>query len=122
MRIPDVVVIGAAEWDVELVDALPSKEGPECDDFGLTIFSTESIKVARSANGRPVSENCMADTFLHEIIHGVSNTYGLGLTENQVSGLAGGLLALFRSNDLDFSDRGDGMACKGSGKGKKKGK
>ena len=50
----------------------------------------------------------------------VSGTYGIGLKENQVSGLAGGLLQVIRDNGLDFR-RGDMAKGVGKKKGKKKG-
>lgn len=38
------------------------------------------------------------DTLLHEALHALDHTMSLGLSESQVHGLTGGLLALLRDN------------------------
>jgi hypothetical protein len=38
------------------------------------------------------------DTLLHEVIHAVDETLGLGLSERQVIALASGLLAVYNDN------------------------
>ena len=42
-------------------------------------------------------------TFWHECIHGISDSLLLGLTEEQVSLLAVGTLAVIRDNKLDLN-------------------
>ena len=122
MIIPRTVKIGAARWRVRIEDTIPDINDDCKEILGCTIYATETISIAKTHYGREVAENCIADTFLHEIVHAVSTTYGLELTENQVAGLSGGLLAALRDNKLDFHNREDAMACKGKGKKKGKGK
>jgi hypothetical protein len=43
-----------------------------------------------------------AQTFLHEIIHGVDFSFDINLQEDQVRRLAVGLIAVIRDNQLDF--------------------
>lgn len=41
-------------------------------------------------------------TLLHEVLHGVDEIYGLGLSEDQVEGLGHGLYALIKDNPTLF--------------------
>ena len=103
MRIPSRIRIGSALWRVVVHERL-ELEGVEC--LGVTRQAQELIELGLTREGLRVTENCVADTLLHEVLHSVSLTYGLGLGERQISGLAGALLAVFRSNKLlDFADR-----------------
>jgi len=60
------------------------------------------IVVGRRRFDEDMPESVIADTFLHEVAHFCSSTFGLGLTEQQVEGVSGALLAVIRDNDLDF--------------------
>ena len=102
MRIPSRIRIGSASWRVVISERL-SLGDAEC--MGISRQAQELIELSLTREGEAVTENCIADTLLHEILHAVSVTYGLGLGERQISGLAGALLAVFRSNKLDFADR-----------------
>jgi hypothetical protein len=97
MRIPSKVRIGAQAFDVVFTD--------NCDDaqnLGVTKAHLNRMEIARKADGERIPEGSLTDTFMHEIIHAISITYGLGLKERQVAGLAGGMLAVIRNNGLDF--------------------
>ena len=52
-----------------------------------------------------IVESVIAQTFLHEVIHHIENKLGLEMDETQVEGVAAGLFAAIRDNNLDF--RGD---------------
>lgn len=114
MNIPTTVKVGSQRIKVLMIDSLPG------DNLGMAKQGVGKIEVSKTCRGEVVPEDSLADTFLHEIIHVVSGTYGIGLKENQVSGLAGGLLQVIRDNGLDFR-RGDMAKGVGKKKGKKKG-
>lgn len=107
MKIPKELRIGAQTVKVELVDSLEGHRELG-DAIGHSSGSINRILLSRSVDdpyaGVPalMPESVMTDTFLHEIIHMVSNNYGIGLDENQVMGLAGALLQVIRDNNLDF--------------------
>jgi hypothetical protein len=101
MRIPDPVKIGAATVRVQLTDSVKS-EG--YDVLGTSKGCIGRIEISTTYMGEPITEEAMADTFLHEILHILSGNFGLGLTERQVAGLSGGLLMVIRDNDLDFRE------------------
>lgn len=104
MKIPKKVKIGAVNWKIKVADTV-NDPASNVELFGMTRYATETIHIAKSHSGASVTETSMADTFLHEIIHAISQTFGLGLTEKQVAGMAGGVLMVLRDNKLDFSDR-----------------
>lgn len=110
MRIPSRVKIGAQRYRVVECDSISWRDD---ELLGLTRCGVGEISIARTHYGRDVPEDSKSDTFLHEVIHSVSGVYGLGLSERQVSGLAGGLLQVIRDNRLDFR-RGE-VGCKGKG-------
>ena len=99
MIIPRTVKIGAQRLRVTLMPEV-ELDGETC--MGVSKSSIGQIEIATTHHGSIVPEDSMADTFLHEVIHVTSNTYGLELSESQVGGLAGGLLQVIRDNKLDF--------------------
>jgi hypothetical protein len=116
MKIPRTIKIGAQRIKVVVV---PSVVMDDEEVLGISKSVIGRIEVASRFEGYEVPEDSMADTFLHEVIHATSCTYGCDLTENQVNGLAGGLLQVIRDNNLDFR-KVVVMAKKKKG-GKKKG-
>lgn len=99
MLIPKSLKIGASRHKVVLK---PECWGEKAKYLGEVYSGSQEIWLAKNADGKVLPESSVADTFLHEVIHSVSRTYGLGLRENQVAGLAGGLLQVIRDNKLDF--------------------
>jgi hypothetical protein len=43
-----------------------------------------------------------AQTLMHEIVHGIDFSFGIGLDEAQTTRLSTGLMAVIRDNQLDF--------------------
>ena len=72
--------------------------------LGQAHSGIQEIWLATSDEGKALPESSITDTFLHETIHAISRTYGLGLDEDQTTGLAGGLLQVIRDNKLDFRE------------------
>jgi len=102
MKIPKTIKIGASRWRVTLKpDCWPS-EDKGTDFLGQARYGNQEIWIALADEGTPLPEASIADTLLHEVIHSISRTYGIGLTEEQTNGMAGGLLQVIRDNNLDF--------------------
>jgi hypothetical protein len=100
MRIPKSLKIGchviSVVWDED------TRAGDEAC-LGKAESSLNRISLRRCSEcGEPMPESVIADTFLHEVLHLMSSNYGIGLTEEQVAGVAGGLLDIIRSNNIDF--------------------
>jgi hypothetical protein len=105
MKIPKRLKIGCPVWKVRFVDDLPDKDEAGKFLYGSASFADEVITLAKSYNGVEISETAEADTFLHEVFHCMSQTYGFGLNESQVIGLAGAFLGIIRDNNLDFRNK-----------------
>lgn len=98
MKIPMSLKVGAQRIRVIKKDCL------SFGYLGRTLPASNMIEIAmKDSEGKVITESCIVDTFLHEVIHTISCNYGVGLTERQVSGLSGGLLSVIRDNKLDFS-------------------
>jgi uncharacterized protein YpuA (DUF1002 family) len=101
MKIPKQIKVGAQQIRVYQRDFIFDDKGDSV--CGLSNLTKNRIDLAlKKDKGQIMSETCVADTFLHEVLHLVSGNYGIGLTENQIAGLSGSLLAVIRDNDLDF--------------------
>jgi len=76
-------------------------DGFMCDDLGEVLFTLGKINLAPHQ-----TEDCLADTILHEVIHAIDYVFGSAgtyLTEEQVIRLTGGLLMVLhdpRNSDL----------------------
>jgi hypothetical protein len=104
MKIPKWIKVGQQRLKIVVRDVVKARNGEEI--LGMTLTSVSVIEIGRTYHGKVCPEDSLADTIFHEIIHSVNSIYGIGLTERQVIGLSGGLLAVIRDNKLDFSDRG----------------
>jgi hypothetical protein len=106
MKIPRKIKILAHPVKVRCYDEiLEHPDGDPCWGLAHKMSDKISICIAFSEqNGARVelSEASIADTFLHEIIHHIDSKLDLDLKENQVAGLACGLLQVIRDNKLDF--------------------
>ena len=92
MKRPERLRILGKRWSVtyKLLDA--KDELGECDLENQAIAIKDGLK--------PEQEQ---STLLHECIHAISDSLGLGLTEKQVQGLETGLFDLNSSNPQFFS-------------------
>lgn len=77
-----------------------AKESPslEADEIGCSDLENQHITVKDGM--KPEQEK---STLLHEVIHAISDTLGLNLTEKEVQGLETGLFAFNRENPRFFS-------------------
>lgn len=90
-------------WETRFVDYLP---GPWVNDpgaggelFGSHLAGQEAIKV-----NTDFSEDQQRATTLHELFHAIVNQAGLGLTEEQLTGLANLLYGMMKDNKDNFEE------------------
>lgn len=102
MKIPSHVKVGAQDISIILKESIRGEDG---EVLGHSKMHFNRIEMAQTIDGESLPEGCVADTFMHELIHIGSFIFGLDLSEPQVSGLAGTLLHIIRDNNLDFLDR-----------------
>lgn len=91
MKRPERIRLLGKKWTV-------SYEQLAKDELGESDLENQAIKVKDGM--KPEQEQ---STVLHECIHAISDTLGLGLTERQVQGLETGLYDLNNSNPRFFS-------------------
>ena len=88
---PERIQIIGKRFDIKWLTGddpiLPLDQVGECD--------TAEQEISIRNNLKPDTEK---DTMLHETIHAVSDAMGLDMTEEQVMGLASGLLAVLLDN------------------------
>jgi hypothetical protein len=90
---PEKVKLLGKKWTVLYKAALDTKDDiGECDLEHQTISLKDGMKAEQEQS-----------TLLHECIHAISDSLGLGLTEKQVQGLETGLYDLNSSNPRFFS-------------------
>lgn len=68
------------------------QEGDVCGD-AYAVWDPNSLSITLSMS---MSEKLREEKFLHEVIHAISDLYGLKISERQVEGLDGPLMRLLR--------------------------
>lgn len=84
MKRPERLRLFGRHWTVHRVQA---------EDYGYCDYDRQRIEIAEGA-----TLEVDQDTLLHEIFHAVDNYMGTGLTEEQVRGMATGVLAVLKDN------------------------
>ena len=105
MKIPKTIKIGAARYRVKMEpDPFPTTGDPNSkqENVGEHLPCLRVLRISERSYGKKIPEESVSDTVLHEVLHAISRVYGIDLTENQVSGLTGGLMQVIRDNKLDF--------------------
>lgn len=92
---PDKIKIGWKEYEVKKAEPnqILFTDGKEC--YG-TISYDDNVILLRSAN----NENQNKATLIHEVLHGISDMYGLDLEENIVGRLADAIYTTLKCNDF----------------------
>jgi hypothetical protein len=91
MKRPANLKLLGKKWTVTYC-VMPKEELGECDLEHQAIKLKEGLKLEQEQS-----------TLLHECIHAISDSLGLGLTERQVQGLETGLYDLNSSNQRLFA-------------------
>ena len=97
MKRPERIRILGKRFALHFVDKNHEglKDSPEDDDPGMGRQDTDKQEMF-VRQGQPLDSE--QDTVLHEITHCVDEMLDLGLTEDQVTKLAMGLLAVLKDN------------------------
>lgn len=93
---PKTVPVGGFVYTVEMADAAYTTDSaPHMAD---TFADIESIRIAtRTPAGGYRSIAMLEECFLHEVMHAVNETWNTALTEEQVEGMAQGMLQVMHS-------------------------
>lgn len=84
MKIPTSFKLGAHTWKVKIVD----KIGDESEYVHGICYTTDHIiKIARTVNGKKMTEASMYQTFLHEFVHAALHILGRSDDEELAAGL-----------------------------------
>lgn len=91
---PASLKILGKKWSVDYVKDTPLEK----DEMGLCDLEKQAIHIKE---GLPAEQE--RSTLLHESIHAISDSLGLGLSEKQVQGLETGMFDLNSRNPKFFS-------------------
>lgn len=84
MKIPTSFKLGAHTWKVKIVNKIDN----DSDSFHGICYTTEHIiKIARTVNGKKMSDDSMYQTFLHEFVHAALHILGREDDEELAAGL-----------------------------------
>jgi hypothetical protein len=98
MKIPKHVTIGGIKHTVKR-KITPHTSTDVC--YGKYSESKSSITITSSRN---VGKEKKLRTFIHEVLHGINEDRNIGLEENQIDCMSGGLYESMKSCKLNFSE------------------
>ena len=101
MKLPAAIDFIGHRITVSLMDKV---ELAEKEVFGVAVFETEQIMVAKAVYKIVLSERAITEAFIHECFHHISEAFKLSLTERQVLCMARGWFAMARDNQIDILD------------------
>ncbi len=100
MKIPSLVKIGGHNVRVKL----------EKEEFrsgrcgrkmcGQANFTKRLIRVATSNSGQKYAGSCIAETFMHEVLHHIADIYGVTISEQGINRLSMGVYQVLHDNKL----------------------
>lgn len=94
-QLPKEIRILGKDWTIEHVDDLINDKG----SYGRCSVGHAKIQyTTKDGEGKPLNIPMIKDTIIHEIVHAITETTGMGLKERQVLGLGGGIYALIAEN------------------------
>lgn len=93
MPFPQSVKIGGLVLPVRVLDEIPVDGGGNAS--GQWLYATGELQVSRSRNP---SEAEQRETMLHEVLHVIDESMGIGLRERQITVLGHALHALLVDN------------------------
>lgn len=84
MKIPTSFKLGAHTWKVKLVKSIGE---PGEYVHGICYTTEHIIQIAKTVNGKKVSDDSMFQTFLHEFVHAALHILGKEDDEELAAGL-----------------------------------
>lgn len=94
---PSHVKIGAYNYPILYEDVIFDAEHGQAYE-GRISHTDEWIKLSIASGGSPTGPTRLAETLLHEIVHGLDENRQIGLDERQVDQIAAGLFAVMVDN------------------------
>ncbi len=94
-ELPKKIRVLGKEWKIEHDENLIVDKA----SYGRCYIGHAKIAYTTlDAEGETLNSAMVKDTIIHEIVHAIEETAGLGLKERQVLGLGGGLYARIKEN------------------------
>lgn len=94
MNFPDKVKVGGHEYKV----IFPYTFTERSDNIGQADHDMLEIRLSEKDGYVTRADSCLYETFIHEIIHCISEIWRIDLEEKQVTQLGEGLLAVLVDN------------------------
>ena len=88
MDCPSRIKVVGKNYAIEILDRVD-----EDDSLGYSDETNQKVLLKRAQHFE-----ALKDTLLHEVVHAIDHAIGLDLREEQVRGLAGGILQVLRDN------------------------
>lgn len=94
-ELPKKIRVMGKDWTIEHDENLI----PEKESYGRCyVGHAKVVYTTVDGDGATLNAAMVKDTIIHELVHAIEETAGLGLKERQVLGLGGGLYALIKEN------------------------
>jgi len=98
-KLPKKVRISGHVVNIKTVDVVDEKN---LGIVGRSYLAQNKIVLGKLWRGNPLAEDHLRETFLHELIHHVSDKHRCNLSEKQVDSVSRGLYAAIKDNNLEF--------------------
>ena len=97
MNIPKKVKIGYKDYEVIQASGPLENNNKLC--YGCIDYDSGKLNIATD-----YSTDTINNTFIHECLHGIDDVTEIGLTEEQINTLAGGIYAWIKDNPKIFKE------------------
>lgn len=101
MKIPKTIKISSHKIKIRQVKKIREATMQGCLGYA-DLTRNEICLRTHDTTSSLLPESTRAECFLHEILHHISNLYGIPIPEGKVNQLAATLLQVLRMNKLDF--------------------
>ena len=101
MKVPATVSIGKHYFEVMLVEEIRSISANQDVEQAWRMGAVDIVNCQIEIK-KTMIESMRQEVLLHEVIHGLSDIFAIGLSEEQVTGLAAGLYAFVLDNPEVF--------------------
>jgi hypothetical protein len=105
MKIPDRVRVAGHVVETVYKDEIPPLDEGGSSPMGLALFGSNVIVLAERHFNAPVAESNKCESWVHELLHHISEKYSINLGERQVRQLATGLYQVLTENEIEFKDK-----------------
>lgn len=98
-KIPEKVRVNGHVITIKEVDMV-SKKNPGI--VGRAYLAQNKILIGKFWRGQRLADDHLRETFLHELMHHISDKHQCKMSEKQVDAMSRGLYAAIKDNKLEF--------------------